>query len=195
MKEVLNEGSFCDDPLTAEYFGGVLASSRSDVSRDDRGASWSSLVARLSAYQVRSHFLVYRAIYDRFVGQDFQFNMDDRNKLTVLLPFSSYFRAMEFSKSETSQIGPLLTHSFFGLNKEDLIETFVYGNGENLKKREGADFDPPEEGGIWVTPSALGVELFLWAHRARESATLSVASSQACSARRDCPLQRRFEQR
>lgn len=37
LKEVLNEGSFCCDPLTAEYFRGVLASSRSPVSRDDRG--------------------------------------------------------------------------------------------------------------------------------------------------------------
>ena len=27
LKAVLNEGSFCDDELAAEYFGGVLASS------------------------------------------------------------------------------------------------------------------------------------------------------------------------
>jgi len=164
LKEILDEGSFCDDPLTAEYFGGVLASSRSNVSRDDRGASWSSLVARLSTYQIRSHFLVYRAIYDRFRGQDFQFNMDDRKELTVFLPYSSYFRSMEFSKTEMSQIVSLLNHSFFGLTKEDLIETFVYGKGNDLKKLIGSDLEPPEEGGIWVTPSALGVELFLWVH-------------------------------
>lgn len=164
LKEILGEGSFCDDPLTAEYFGGVLASSRSNVSRDDRGASWSSLIARLSTYQIRSHFLVYRGIYDRFKGQNFQFNMDDRKELTVLLPYSSYFRSMEFSETEMSQIVPLLNHSFFWLSKEDLIEEFVYGNGESLKKIMGSDLEPPEEGGIWVTPSALGVELFLWAH-------------------------------
>jgi hypothetical protein len=164
LKEVLDEGSFCDDPLTSKYFGGVLASSRSQVSRDDRGASWASLVARLSAYQVRSHFLVYRAIYERFEGQDFQFNMDDRGKVSILLPFSSYFRSMDFSEDEMSQIRTLLNHVFFGLNKEDLIETFGYGNAESLKKREGRDINPPDEGGIWLTPSALGVELFLWAH-------------------------------
>lgn len=164
LKEVLDEGSYCDDPLTAEYFGGVLASSRSQVSRDDRGAHWSSLVARLSAYQVRSHFLIYRAICDRFAGQDFQFNMDDRPKLSVLLQFSPYFRSMEFSQGEMKQVTSLLNHSFFGLNKEDLIETFVYGNGENLKKWKGANLSAPEEGGVWVTPSALGAELFLWAH-------------------------------
>jgi hypothetical protein len=164
LKEVLDEGSYCDDPLTTEYFGGVLASSRSQVGRDDRGAHWSSLVARLSAYQVRSHFLIYRAVCDRFAGKDFQFNMDDRPKLSILLPFSSYFRSMDFSQDEMNQVTSLLNHSFFGLHKEGLIGTFLYGNGETLKKRKGADFSPPEEGGVWVTPSALGAELFLWAH-------------------------------
>jgi hypothetical protein len=37
LKEVLDEGSFCDDELTAEYFGGILASSRTPSGRDDRG--------------------------------------------------------------------------------------------------------------------------------------------------------------
>jgi hypothetical protein len=164
LKEVLNEGSFCDDPLTAEYFGGVLASSRSPVTREDRGASWSSLVARLSSYQVRSHFLLYRGVYDRFRGQDFHFNMDDRSKLSVFLPYSSYIQSMEFSATEMDQFNTLLNHTFFGINKEDLIESFMYGKAEVLKKRIGSDSDSLGQGGIWVTPSALGCELFLWAH-------------------------------
>jgi len=164
LKEVLAEGSYCDDPLTAEYFGGVLASSRTQISRDDRGAHWSSLVAQLSVYQVRSHFLIYRAICDRFAGKDFKFNMDDRPKLSVLLPISSYCSSMDFSHEELNQLSLLLNHSFFGLRKEGLIESFVYGEQAHLKKRLGADSNPPEEGGVWVAPSALGAELFLWAH-------------------------------
>src|ERR1043166_8770153 len=35
LKGILTEGAFCDDPLAAEYFGGVLASARSGNSRDD----------------------------------------------------------------------------------------------------------------------------------------------------------------
>src|SRR3990167_4792547 len=35
LKGILNEGSFCEDFLAVEYFGGVLASSRSGISRDD----------------------------------------------------------------------------------------------------------------------------------------------------------------
>ncbi len=41
LRLVLNEGSFCDDELTKEYFGGVLASSRTPLARDDRGSIFS----------------------------------------------------------------------------------------------------------------------------------------------------------
>ena len=115
LKNVLDEGSYCDDPLMAEYFGGVLASSRSQVGRNDRGVYWSSLVARLSIYQVRSHFLVYRAIYDRFKNTDFHFGPDDRSKLAILLPFPEYIRSMEFNQEKESQVNALLGHIFHGL--------------------------------------------------------------------------------
>src|SRR4051794_30772500 len=53
LKGVLEEGSFWDDELAAEYLGGVLASSRTEASRDDRAASLISLVGRLSTYALR----------------------------------------------------------------------------------------------------------------------------------------------
>ena len=164
LKKVLDEGSYCDDPLMAEYFGGVLASSRSQAGRDDRGVYWSSLVARLSIYQVRSHFLVYRAIYDRFRNTDFLFGPDDRPELAILLPFLEYIRCMQFNQEEANQVTALLGHIFHGLEKEGLIETFSFGDKEFLKKRIGASYNPPEEGGMWVQPSNPGAELFLWVH-------------------------------
>jgi hypothetical protein len=39
LKEVLDEGSYSDDELTTEYFGGILASGRTPNGRDDRAAS------------------------------------------------------------------------------------------------------------------------------------------------------------
>ncbi len=164
LKEILDGASFCDDELAGEYFGGVLASSRSVVGRDDRGATWSSLLSRLSTYQVRFHYLIYRAIYGRFKGQDYKFNMDDRPKLSVLIPFDALFRSMEFSGAELNQLTAIINHALFGLNKEDLVDTFLYGDQESLKKRIGRGSEPPATHAVWITPSALGVELFLWAH-------------------------------
>lgn len=164
LKEVLDGSSFCEDELAAEYFGGVLASSRTEIGRDDRGATWSALLSRLSSYQVRTHYLIYRGIYDRFKGQSYQFNMDDRKDLAILIPYPTFMSSMDFSAAEHQQITGIFNHALFGLNKEGLIDMFLYGDQENLKKQIGRGAIPPDGGAIWVGPSALGVELFLWAH-------------------------------
>src|SRR5688572_19242547 len=36
-KLIIEEGYFCDNELAAEYFGGILAASRSEDGKDDRG--------------------------------------------------------------------------------------------------------------------------------------------------------------
>lgn len=37
LKSILENGAWCEEELQAEYFGGVLASSRKKNTRDDRG--------------------------------------------------------------------------------------------------------------------------------------------------------------
>jgi len=69
LKEVFDQGPYCDDEMTAEYFGGVLASSRSGNSRDDRGLTMLVLVKSLSNYQIRTHYVVYQIMRSLFLGQ------------------------------------------------------------------------------------------------------------------------------
>ena len=57
LKGIVEDGSFADDFLAVDYFGGVLASSRTGISRDDRGAYFNSLISRLSTYQLRAHYM------------------------------------------------------------------------------------------------------------------------------------------
>ena len=38
LKAICDEGSFMEDQLMGEYMGGVLASAKTDINRDDRGA-------------------------------------------------------------------------------------------------------------------------------------------------------------
>lgn len=68
---------------------------------------------------------------------------------------------MEFmDPKELNQATSLVSHSLFGLHREDLIEAFYYGNKETLEEHLGRRLVLPDEGGIWVTPSSLGMELF-----------------------------------
>lgn len=157
LKAILDDGSFCDDELAAEYFGGVLASSRTEISRDDRGASITALIGRLTTYQIRSHYLFYSIIKKIFDGNDILISntIENRNKLETFISFESYIIAMEFSDNE--DVGNILSHVMFGLDREKLIESnFEFGSTERAKKFGS--------GGIMFIPSTLGIELFLWAH-------------------------------
>ena len=62
LKTIINEGAYSNDDVAVEYLGGVLASSTTEVDRDDRGDRLAKLIGNMSAYQLRSHYLIYSTI-------------------------------------------------------------------------------------------------------------------------------------
>lgn len=160
LKAVLDEGSFSNDTLAVEYLGGILASSRSEDGRDDRGARMARVADSLSTYQLRTHYLIYGTIRTLFANSGIPFNMEGRPKMQIFIPYSGYFSAMDFSSAEQLQLGSLFSHIFFGLHGDNLLE----GHWQYGEKEHTVNIYPAAtEGGIICQPSALGVELFLWA--------------------------------
>lgn len=159
---VVNEGSFCDDEVAAEYFGGVLASSRSQIARDDRGAVMLALVTRMSNYQIRTHYIFYSVIKSLFEGADKKINsFKNREELTTFLPMEIFTKAMDFTDEEEEKLSALNAHSLFGLSRENLIENnFTYGEPDYIKER----YPEANTRGIIFQPTILGTELFLWVH-------------------------------
>lgn len=162
LKGILDEGSFCDDPLAAEYFGGLLASSRSGISRDDRGATFIALINSLSTYQIRAHYILYQIIKDLFNGTDINIGISaGRQKMETYVPANIFVSGMEFNAEEGKQVDVLMNHIMIGLRKEHLIEdNWLCGPKGSMSQY----FKDAKEGGAIFQPSALGVELFLWAH-------------------------------
>ena len=159
LKTILDEGRFCEDELTAEYFGGVLASSKVEGGRDDRGIAHLELIKRMSVYQLRLHYLFYRLLKEHGDSSSIMSSPSALNKNSIFIPFSVYEGAMNFLPSESP--GLLLPHSIAGLVSNGLISSnYIFGKQEHMKRRYK---DCPEEGGIILVPSTLGVELFLWA--------------------------------
>jgi hypothetical protein len=160
LKNILEDGSLCDDDLSVEYFGGVLASSRTDVSRDDRGAAFASLVGRLTTYQIRTHFFFYSLWKDLFNGTGFNIALPQgRESMQIFIPTYAYSIAMELSEKE--DITVVLTHAIVGLERESLIDSnYNFGAADHVKAYYSA---APGEG-ILVRPSPFGVELSHWAH-------------------------------
>jgi hypothetical protein len=161
LKSIIDEGSYCDNKIAAEYFGGVLASSRTENGRDDRGARISRTIERLSIYQLRTHFIIYSNIKKMFAGKGISMNNEGRSKMQIFIPFIEYFSAMDFSNEEKLKLPSILPHCFFGLGSENLIEPTFYQYG--LKASLSKYFAAVPSDGILCQPSAIGVELFLWA--------------------------------
>ena len=158
LKHIVDEGRFCEDDLTSEYYGGILASSRSGNGRDDRGVTLLATIKDLSVYQLRFHYIFYSIINNIYNGE--KVNLGDLNeckKLKVFIPFRVYAKAMAFSADENAD--NILSHSLFGLEKHSLITGFSSGGAEFLQKRTP---QIPEDG-IIASPTLPGAELFLWA--------------------------------
>ena len=160
LKAIINEGSYSDDDITVEYFGGVLASSRTDVSRDDRGARLAKILDGLSTYQIRSHYLIYSTISELLSNGGNSFGTSvDRDQMQLFIPFQGYAEAMGFTLQEWDN-PQILSHIFHGLSTDGLIEgSWRLGKRELLTEVVG---NAPGDG-IICKPSALGVELLLWA--------------------------------
>jgi hypothetical protein len=157
LKEISNEGAFCDDELMTEYFGGVLASSLAAVSRDDRAFSFASLIGRLTTYQIRSHFIFYNTVKKLFDGRlDLNILVSkQRNKWETFIPNESYYSAMEFGAAENPLV--IIPSVMSGLARENLIEKdFEVIGGEKTAFCGG--------NGVVFCPTDLGVDLFYHAY-------------------------------
>ena len=162
LRGIVNEGAFCEDEIAAGYLGGVLASSRGEAGRDDRGVVMNALITRLSVYQLRTHYIVHHVIKDLLDGTTVPLHDPVQHfRATAVMPYITYVVAMGFHCNEMSEmhadsdlrmrsVDAILEHTFFGLHKEGLIATFEYHYGKD------ASFS--------FAPSRLGIELFMWAY-------------------------------
>lgn len=178
LKGVLDEGSYCDDFLAAEYFGGVLASSRSGVPRDDRGAHFIALLGRLSSYQIRAHYCLYHIFKRALDGTSLDIaNREEQGRGDLRVPLPVYKGFMDFGPKEDG--GLLISHIMAGLLRElllaewpstrlgiirELTQTVLLGEKNDGKFELSDGGVGYKTHGLAIQPTVPGVELFLWAH-------------------------------
>ena len=128
LKNIIEEGRFCEDELIAEYLGGVLASSKSADGRDDRGIKLISYIKNLSSYQLRFHFIYYYLLYslsEKYsdsLPEDIFLSCDEEmERLSIFIPLDVYEKAMDFSDHEKKYENDMIRHSIEGLMREGLI--------------------------------------------------------------------------
>ena len=159
LKNILEEGKFCDDDLAAEYYGGVLASSKTNLGRDDRGIALIAIIKSISVYQLRLHYLVYYVL--KKIGQkNTRIGIDEeRVKNRVYIPYDVVLNALELSDGEDPIV--ISSHAVSGLVRNELVGSFYqYGPQSHLLRYFT---NCPLQGGLILEPTVIGAELFLWA--------------------------------
>jgi len=165
LGEVLAQGAVCEDDLSAEYLGGILASSRTPDGKDDRAASFLAITAQLSSFQLRLHYVCYSSWHKRYSinwFRDIQADVIDRMISALTYEYLASNLEIDLS-AEHRRPAILFNHAIRGLDRLDLIENFVDGSGLDLNNfAKMNDLEIPPETEFLVRPTTLGGELYLW---------------------------------
>lgn len=159
LRHVVEDGRFIEDELVAEYYGGMLASSKTPSGSDDRGLPHLSRVKAMSVYQIRLHFVVYLSMLRLFHNEEINVgDVNERTKLKIFVPYRSIEKALR--PDPPTSFFSIFTHAINGLYSDGLVNSFSYGSAEHLKKN---GFGAAPDAGLVVEPTFIGAELFLWA--------------------------------
>ena len=160
---ILSEAVYLESDIATEYFGGVLASSRSRDGRDDRGVKIAKIVTTLSSYQLRAHYLMYSTLSKTFSSTEISFGMFfGRERMGIRFSHKEFIEAMDMTEPEWKN-PQLWSHIFDGLRREYLLDESRYGFNEESNMPNVGKGSMPNDGGLTFLPTFLGAEVYLWA--------------------------------
>ena len=151
-RDVFWNGSFTDESICAEYFGGILAASRSIDGKDDAGVFYVDIIKSLSSGQLKMHYILYRTLNKQLMTDVTKNNLNpgQESEIQELQLFIPLIGVIEQLGKE--DIGAIL----HGLRSKNLIGNFQTGNHE-LETGTSVSH-------LRISPTALGIQLFALAN-------------------------------
>ena len=149
-RDVLINGSFSDDPICTEYFGGILASSRSKDGKNDAGIFYSDVIKSLPSDHLRMHYIIYRSLNKLFIANDQKKSLNpgqeqELNEEKLFFVISENF----LKQFENKDFGAIL----HGLSAKNIIGYFQTKNHESEDKKPLFHY-------CEIAPKSLGIQLF-----------------------------------
>lgn len=163
VARVWEEAIWAEDDVVVEYLGGVLASSRTPTSRDDRGAIWAKKVGALSAYSIRLHYMLYESARRHLMGREIKLGQsrERRDEAGMYIPTSEILRCLDLGPREDLNV--IVIHAIRSLQEEGLLdEIFSFSESDGVRAALKTDWAPPPGLVYWITHR--GMELYLVAH-------------------------------
>lgn len=147
-RDVFWNGSYTDESICAEYFGGILAASRSMDGKDDTGVFYVDIIKSLSSGQLKMHYIVYRTLNKLLIS--------DKNKTGLNPGKETELQGLRLTFSMIGLFEQLGNEDFgailHGLHAKGLIGYFQTNNHDL-----GDDSYIPN---ITAAPTSLGIQLF-----------------------------------
>lgn len=170
---VFGAAQFASDEIVTDYLSGVLASARSPEDPSDDALPWSNLVARLSALQLRIHYVAYLNFRQVLRATEEKSRLYKFTSRSISLPSKPFLAAVGLDP-EGSDF-QRFSDAVHGLRQEDLFADFAYGERDFFTSHEAERrkpypsiytherrFETPYEDVIILHYSPFGVQFFLW---------------------------------
>jgi hypothetical protein len=154
---IIEEGSYADDEIMAEYLSGVLAAGRNGQDQNDDAVSWAALIAQMSSKQLRAHFLFYREWALRLHGQKIALGKGAvRGANALEIEYDDLVVALGLPEGAEDDVVRILG----ALDRSGLIRQYRSGPVEDDPE---ADFPDDWSGYVRVEMTISGLELYGWA--------------------------------
>lgn len=176
--EVFEKAQWADDEFVAEYLSGVLATARTPAGKDDGAVSWTALVGRLSADQLRLHYILYRAIRILGVRREWE-SLSEALKDPLVIAYSNLLPAMEIPWTDEGIVR--LLDAVYGLHAEGLVsDSLAHGDPDFMERSRRNHTFPRGVGDfLLVGGTTRGASLFLQAHGLGRSWAAALVNPQA----------------
>lgn len=145
-RDIFWSGAFSDEEICAEYFGGVLASSRTEDGKDDSGVFFLDIIKSLSAEQLKMHYMIYRTLNKMWVADEQKKNLNPGAEKD----FGELFFCLHDEIQSHYDLGVIL----HGLSSKVLIRGFGTETGQHISSKNVLRHL------VEVQPSSLGIQLF-----------------------------------
>ena len=156
---ILEEGSWSDEPVMAEYYGGILAAARTPDGRDDRGANWAAIISGLSSFDLYVHYLTYEAVRRLSLGVKINLgDIDVLRQCRLYVPGNELANVLGINDTDESFFR-VVVPTVLSLRREGLLgDWYRMGVKEHLDLQAS---DVRSNLGVVLTPSHAGIELFM----------------------------------
>jgi len=151
-RDVFWNGSFTDEAICAEYFGGILASSRSIDGKDDAGIFYADIIKSLSSSQLRLHYTIYRSFNKLWL----EMPEDKQRPNTGMMAETGKYNIW-FSTFELQQMGIDIDKDLIALYNKGLVGSGYEALGHKLNENTEVQYTK-------VGPTTLGIQLYAVAH-------------------------------